>query len=382
MKKYLSISINILLGTAALAFFFVIFELGLNIYQSNQKADKAIPLYITTDKPYLYRMNPEHDKVNSFGLRDDEFSEAKPEGVFRILVLGDSIPYGRVVNKQKTFPNQLEKFFIEHGKSVEVINAGVSGYSPYNELYYYLEEGRKFNPDLVILAFCVNDVANPRLHWGYTQEKITHIPDAAIPNKVYDRDVIQPLMKERQESLSRKLDGARSLLSAVIKKTSAYQFIMERLNILFPDPNTEKLQRHLPKPAKTIPTHITAEDNISIEVLTRRDSEEWLWLTGLYTQIHQATTEDKVPLVVAIFPVSYQLDKNYPYHPEVLFAEYCLEEKLDCMDMLKPFQHEGAEKIFMLDKERGYDIWHLTEEGHAATAQLLYQHLTSAGYVH
>lgn len=382
MKKHLSITINIMLGIAALAFFFIIFEIALKIYQAKHGEKENIPLYITTDKPYLYRMNPKHKRVNSFGLRDDEFTQEKPDGVYRILVLGDSIPYGRVVGKKQTFPNQLEKILLEKGQKVEVINAGVSGYSPYNELYYYLEEGRKFKPDLVIISFCMNDVANPRFHWGYTQEKITHIPDEAIPNKTYDREVIQPMMAERQESLSRKLDGARSLFSALVKNTSAYQFIAAKMSMVFPDETEQKFQKRLPQTEAALQTHITAEDNISIEVLTHRDSEEWRWLTGLYQKIHRATESDGIPLVLAIFPVAYQLDENYPHHPETLFSEYCTAEKIDCVDMLKPFRHEGKEKIFMLDKERGYDIWHLTEDGHRVTANVLYQHLLTSGYVH
>jgi len=382
MKKILLTAFNILLGIGALALLFIAFETALDIYQSKQKSEDDVPLYITTDKPYLYHMNPKHKRVNSFGLRDDEFTLEKPDGVYRILVLGDSIPYGRVVGKKQTFPNQLEKIFLDRGKNIEVINAGVSGYSPYNQLYYYLEEGRKFNPDLVIVSFCMNDVANPRLHWGYTQEKITPIPEEAIPNQAYDREVIQPLMKERGDSVSRKLDGARSLILALLKNTRAYQFVAERLNTIFPDKTEKKFQERLPDNEKTLLTHITAEDNISIEVLTRRDSEEWLWLRNMYTKIHQATRADGIPLVLAIFPLAYQLDENYPHQPGVIFSEYCAEENINCIDMIEAFRREGKEKIFMLDKERGYDIWHLTQEGHLSTANTLFEHLSASGYVY
>jgi hypothetical protein len=380
-RKILLTIVNIFIGIFALVIFFIILETALNVHRSSTGKEESIPLYITTDKPYLYQMNPAHEKVNSFGLRDDEFTLEKPEGVFRILVLGDSLPYGRVVGMKKTFPNQLERIYLDKGKKVEVINAGVSGYSPYNELYYYLEEGRKFKPDMIIVAFCMNDVANPRLHWGYTQEKITLIPDEAIPSPTYDREVILPLMQERQESWSRKMDGAKSLASAIVKNTSAYQFIDEKLSVIFPDPTEKKFQERLPDSEKNLLTHITAEDNLSIEVLTRRDSEEWIWLRGMYNKIHLATKIDGIPLVLAIFPLAYQLDEGYPYQPGEIFSEYCAEENMDCIDMLSTFRQEGKEKIFMLDKERGYDIWHLTAEGHATTAHALYQHLSTAGHV-
>jgi len=242
MKKYFSYFINLSISLVVLIIIFILGEIGLMIYQQKQgPVTEDIPLYITVDKPFLYQMNPKNPRVNSFGLRDSEFTREKPKDTFRILVLGDSIPYGRAVRSPMTFPNQMEKLLTVKGKKVEVINAGISGYSPYNELQYYLTEGRSFNPDLVIVAFCMNDVANPRLHWGYTQEKIVNIPDEAIPNLTYDRDVIQPLMKARQDSLARKFDGAHSLVSALVKQTRSYQWIAAHLAILYPDETTQTL---------------------------------------------------------------------------------------------------------------------------------------------
>lgn len=384
MKKLLGILLNGSLAIAAVAIVFILLEILLSRFQASSGDDEStenVPLYITSEKPYLYRMNPKHTRVNSFGLRDNEFSQEKPAGVFRILVLGDSIAYGRVVRSAMTFPNQLEQLLREQGKKVEVINAGISGYSPYNELHYYLEEGRQFDPDLVIVAFCMNDVANPRLHWGYTQEKITHIPDAAIPNLRYDREVIQPLLQARNTSLQRKWDGTQSLLSAAVKQTRSYQFIASLWQRAFPDTGQQQLQKHLPVVDKGIPTYITGEDNISIEVLTHEQSEEWQWLTAQYRQIHAATRADKIPMLLAIFPLAYQLDPAYPHFPQKLFASFCRTEQLDCVDFLDSFRQQGKEKIFMLDKERGYDVWHLTLEGHGATAKVLYDRINALHYI-
>jgi hypothetical protein len=158
-------------------------------------------------------------------------------------------------------------------------------------------------------------------------------------------------------------------------QTRTYQFVASRLNILFPSPEQQALQEKAADIHQATPTYITGEDDISIEVLTNPQSAEWQWLTGMYDQIHQAVSEDDIPLVPVIFPLAYQLDEHYPYFPQKLLSAYCVERNLYCLDMLDIFRKQGKEKIFILDKERGYDVWHLTAEGHTVSANALFEFL-------
>lgn len=97
--------------------------------------------------------------INSHGLRDVEHDEAKPPGVFRILVLGDSYMEGIQVELEKTFPRVLERELA--ARRVEVINASVADWGTDNQLVYFRERGRRYSPDLVLLAFTTaNDVRN------------------------------------------------------------------------------------------------------------------------------------------------------------------------------------------------------------------------------
>ena len=136
------------------------------------------------DLPYLYGLNPKHPEISPQALRDDEISTSKPDGALRVLVLGDSVAYGAGTSRDKAFPNRLEKLLQNQLGSVEVLNTGVSGYTAYNELQFYLTAGRELQPDIVLLAFCMNDVVNPRLHWNYTQEKIIDVPAECERNLV------------------------------------------------------------------------------------------------------------------------------------------------------------------------------------------------------
>ncbi len=99
--------------------------------------------------------------INSKGLRDIEHAYEKPPGKSRILVLGDSFMEALQVPLEQAFSRALERELREVGRDVNVINAGTSGYGTDNELLFYRHEGRRYEPDLVLLAFCLyNDVRN------------------------------------------------------------------------------------------------------------------------------------------------------------------------------------------------------------------------------
>jgi len=97
-------------------------------------------------------------QINSHGLRDREIPYEKPKGVSRILLLGDSMTEGLQVALEETFAKRMERVLNAAGKSVEVINAGIGEYGTDNELLFYRHEGRKYHPDVVLLAFFLNDV--------------------------------------------------------------------------------------------------------------------------------------------------------------------------------------------------------------------------------
>jgi hypothetical protein len=95
-------------------------------------------------------------RINRLGLRDIERAYDKPAGAYRILVLGDSYMEALQVELEETFARLLEA---ELAGPVEVINAGVSAYGTDNALLFFIHEGHKFQPDLVLLSFSTgNDV--------------------------------------------------------------------------------------------------------------------------------------------------------------------------------------------------------------------------------
>ncbi len=93
--------------------------------------------------------------LNRNGLRDLDYPLRRVAGKKRVLVAGDSFVWGFGVAQGEIFTERMEAAL----RDVEVINAGVSGYSTDQELLWLRNEGMKYRPDLVILVVSGNDDA-------------------------------------------------------------------------------------------------------------------------------------------------------------------------------------------------------------------------------
>lgn len=126
-----------------------------------------------TDTPGLvFELKPSIDtcyygarvRTNRDGQRAPiEYPRPKPEGTFRILLLGDSQTFGQGVEYEETFGHLIERALqSEHPDvRIEVINAGVDGYNLYQEIAYLAADGLSFEPDVIIVLFVGNDLDLP-----------------------------------------------------------------------------------------------------------------------------------------------------------------------------------------------------------------------------
>lgn len=294
--------------------------------------------------PYLYKANPDHPDVSSQGLRDREYAVAKPEGVSRILVLGDSVTFGTGVSRMETFPKRLEQKLRRRGKQVEVINAGVNGYTAYNEVHYYLSEMRKFQPDVVVLAVVLNDAVNPRLHWGvFAENPLFEVPEAAIPNA----------------------EDGRTRLAHATRSLRTFSEHMKRSHEI-------NKKGRVDEKGLRWPVYLTGEDSIGIETLLDYDSAEWRWLRGLYGQLIEGVKADGASLLMLVLPLAYQLEEGYPFDPQPLFKRFCKSESVACLDPLPAFREEQKLGPLFIGTDAGYmDVWHLTPKGHYLVAREL-----------
>lgn len=116
---------------------------------------------------YVTRPNYMRDKTRmseAHGvLRSTDVTVEKPAGTFRVAVLGDSIAAGHPLRGTATEPFPLQ---VEHdlntraGTKAEVLTFAADGYSTLQEARLLELEVGRFSPDVVVVAYCVNDPTN------------------------------------------------------------------------------------------------------------------------------------------------------------------------------------------------------------------------------
>ena len=166
---------NILLLLASTLLTLVALEGGVRLFDLPPRPLEALPVkhYRLAEEPvlrYEYRPYPGVIRrihaglvTNSHGFRDYEYSVQKPDGVRRLVVLGDSTTVGaRLKNIADTYPKRIEQAL--NGTTTdpqdydyEVLSLAVGGYQTLQEVETLRLKGLRYEPDAVLLTFCIND---------------------------------------------------------------------------------------------------------------------------------------------------------------------------------------------------------------------------------
>jgi lysophospholipase L1-like esterase len=318
---------------------------------------------------YIFELNPARPDVSKQKLRDRDFSPTPAEGVYRIMVLGDSLPYGTHVASKETFPRVLEARLGGEAAHVEVVNAGVIAYTAYNERQFYESHARELHPSLVVISFCMNDVVDPVLHWAklvagnFALDRLT---PAAIPDPAYHQAHALPQFRKERSA-------EPSAFKRLLGRSELYKRAVAPL--LVPGmPDT-----HVTSGGKTFPSYLTGEDGLGMDVLMDYESIQWVWLRQQYDAMLEAIRKDGVKVAILVNPLQYQLMEGYPLFPQRLFDRYCKEHGVACLDVLPALKAHGGEKLFFGKRDGEVDIWHYTPEGHAVVGEALAEFLAREG---
>jgi len=106
--------------------------------------------------------HPITGKINSFGWRDEEWSIKKPDNVYRIAVLGDSVVEAIEVELDRTFMAIAQNQFNQHSKNgmkIELMSFGRTSFTQTEELLVLKNMVEQFSPDMVMVLFLpLNDI--------------------------------------------------------------------------------------------------------------------------------------------------------------------------------------------------------------------------------
>lgn len=142
----------------------------MNIYRSDPIAGYTYEPYAKT-----YEKGREYKafyKINSLGLRDREYG-SKEQGLFRVLLLGDSFAVSHGLAIEDSLSRRLEEALQTIAAvdklpaRIEVINAAVGGYSPYNYWKAYHRWAKELKPDIVVVAVSPDDYDCSNEHMNY-----------------------------------------------------------------------------------------------------------------------------------------------------------------------------------------------------------------------
>ena len=135
----------------------VAFGLGMPIVYSRDR-DAG---YIAMPSQKVHRFGVDIH-INAFGMRSDDISVHKPDGTYRLLILGDSVAYGTSrVDQADIFASVAQRELSKRlRRKVEMLNASAGGWAPGNELGYLRSRGT-FKSDAVIMVINTLDLNQP-----------------------------------------------------------------------------------------------------------------------------------------------------------------------------------------------------------------------------
>jgi len=128
-------------------------------------------------------------ETNAWGLRGPD-CDTDPD-VFHVVVLGDSYAFGWGVAETASFPRRLESLLRARtgGRPLAVINAGVPGYGPYQQLAMLRYVARHVRPDVVISTFSLaNDPVDELRMARYAPDRLLdYVPAVRDPGSFVSR---------------------------------------------------------------------------------------------------------------------------------------------------------------------------------------------------
>lgn len=278
--------------------------------------------------------------VNERGFRGPVIPYEKTEGVARIVYLGDSVTMGyRVARWEDTYPYFLEAMLEANDSlAVDTVNLAVEGYSQWQQAIVLADEGDRYQPDLVVLGFVLNDVTEMFYlsRFGGSDEgfQLRHSYTSRL-----DRWLSKSALVYQVQNVAREVKAKRKLGDDLRLGAIRQQALDVETLIRQPDQANVK----------------TAWD---------------IALADLQGIVDHCASRN-VPVLVVVFPFTMQLaDPEGTSAPQRVLANYAHARGIDSIDLLPPLaQHLRATGAKPEDLFIDHD--HLTVEGHRVVAALL-----------
>ena len=276
-------------------------------------------------------------RINSHGHHDDEFPSQKPRGELRILCLGDSVTMGHGVTREETYANQLESILSRSSldfASYQVINAGVQGYTTFQELEV-LRRSLIFEPDLITVGFVMNDVTEPL------------VVDRNFGGTGFDyHEIFQTTSK---------------VANYLLNQTGFGRFAGKVQYWLIGGPVEARLQEMYNVEKMVKANWINNDEKIK---------QSWTVVLKDLGEIYQVAESKGIAVTLLIFPYTFQLYDPAMQWPQQLLTTHAQRYGVHIIDFTKVFEDKLAPEHRKVG-EYFIDEDHLTVEGHKIVAEVL-----------
>ena len=335
------ISINLLLLLTTISFVFFIGELlaRFRIKAWPFESEAVILPHLTTkDKNLRWRFSSSKG-LNSLGLRNAEIDK-KEDHQFRILYLGDSMVWTGETSSKKLYTevieNNLNKKMKSVNKQFEIINAGIPGYTTYQELEFLKVYGLDMQPNFVILGFVFNDVYYKYLHKP-TQKKL--------------------LGREPEIQLHR--FNTHSFPGFLFARSHLAHRVYYALEVMY-----KKIRKY---------PYFPFEDRTDFYLAWKEYG--WNATKALIGEMNELLREKNIPIIVVIYPITNQvdekymmIDKDYALYPQKRIKQICKYYHIPFLDLQASIYKNGGTELYQ-------DFLHMNNKGNDIIAEVVTQFL-------
>ncbi len=385
-------------------------------------ADVVVGVAANSRERHLLRLVPESSlrhksnefdyvfRVNRLGLRGPDIPFSKPPGTFRIVVLGDSFVAGYGVAEEHLLTGYLQEELAGRTRerpaageaaprAIEVVNVGRVGTSTIRELDLYEKLGRRFAPDLVVLAYYLgNDRAeimqeqtHAELAAWHPDGRVRRLAFAVFPNLYLELAMIRQFSRQRRtfspheaseiaddlrnEARARGGDPEAAVarfeaLPLKIREDAAAGMLSEQ-RIIDSCIEPDRLERSLDSDAPCA-------------------AEAWARTAEHLDLLQQSVRRDRARLVLVAIPAPVQVDRRsldfhralgYNVHESwlegladtsLMLAEWAGQRDVPLLDLTTRFR-DAEEPLYFIE-----DV-HFTPAGNAAAARAIADFLLNRG---
>ena len=277
-------------------------------------------IYASDPRGYFGPSNTIDLVHNSEGFRDVGHSVRKPPQTYRILGLGDSYLWGEGVKREDICLTKLGSLLgdASSGMAIETINMGMSQFNTLDERGVLKYAGLKYDPDLVIVHFVLNDVVvnwhkGPKVEFFKDYRAIYESPDTLSR--------YSQLWSWARQRFLREIRGRHYIQQCISSFSS--------------------------------------------------ESDDWRLCRDALKDIQNICADRQIGLLVVIFPFFHELDGNYPFQPiHDVVHTYCVDQGIDVLDLRDDFRQFNGPELWVHPTDQ-----HPNEIAHDITARAVAKYL-------